>query len=192
MQQYSYASLENIDNVLAQLPPEAKGPQTNTVVFPQENGTFILQVEDQYAAAVATANPYTPGQPALQDYAGAKRWETETAGIMVTVDQPRPISTTIDSQSKIADLNASFVNGTNTGTVSFKCADGTFFDADDAAINTIYVAVMNHVQACYAAEEQAHAGIAAHTITTQGGVDACFGAIETLPQKARQPLLGRR
>lgn len=164
-----YASTAELDAVMAQL-TEAERGQCYAELAP----AVTLFFPDNMQSRIDAIDPAQGEASGLRDYAGNKRYEVESAGI--TVDG-HAIATDVVAQGKIADCTAGFAAGNITDTVAFKCADGTFFDADQAAMDSINAGVSLHVQACYDAEKTAVTGIDAGTITTEAQVDACFAGI---------------
>ena len=108
----------------------------------------------------------------LRAYAASARYARETAGITVGT---APIATDRDSQGMItgawaaAQINPSI-------SVAWKTTSG-WVSINAAQIEAIATAVLNHVQACFAAEQQVDAAITAGTVTTTAQVDAAFAAV---------------
>lgn len=149
-------------NVATRWPPDAAGQQTDASL----------------SAVINPYNLYLDPKVELHWYAGDTRWRTEVRGITLTVaGAPRAIGTNVEEQSKVADLKTSYDNGARTGTVSFKCADGTFFTAGAADVTIIYKGILDHVERCFTQEGLANAAVTAGTCTTHAQVDAFFASI---------------
>jgi hypothetical protein len=172
-QEFIYPSQDAVNNVVAHISQEAKN-NAGVLVSELPDGTFKVTVADQYVDQLTGVDPSTPGAPALRDYAGNKRWNTEIAG---TIVNGHPIATDTDSQNKVATLQASFTNGDLTGTIDFKLGDGTFVTASQADVAAFNDGIITHVQACYTAESNAVAAIGAGTCTTFAQVDTFFASI---------------
>jgi hypothetical protein len=107
----------------------------------------------------------------LKAYAAARRYEREIGGVVVAGTS---IDTSRESQSMIAGAHA-YVQAMPSATVDFKAASG-WVTLDAATVTAIALSVAAHVQACFAAEKAADAGIDAGTITTTAEVDAAIAA----------------
>ncbi|PWT92082.1 MAG: hypothetical protein C5B54_04105 [Acidobacteria bacterium] len=129
-----------------------------------------LVYPDEIAREIESLNR-SDARAMLLPYAGSKRWEVENGGI--TADGRR-VRTDIDSQVKVANLKTAYDNGTITGTVNFKLADDSFIEADRATIDGIYAAILNHIENCFDAEQQARVGIEQMRLTTFAQVDQVF------------------
>lgn len=170
-------------------PVEAPHPPPYTILSAQwvsdvdvllktaEAGAVVVNETDRpYLWATLQASGVTispiPGPTAadLYAYAAAKRWERETAGIMVS---GLPIASDVASQTKLAGAAQAATAGLLPATVAFKTQAG-FIDVTPAQVRGVYAALVAHVQDCYARESQAAAGILAGTITTRAQVDAAF------------------
>lgn len=132
-----------------------------------------VQVGDVQDAQGMFAPPPEPSITAAQlvAYAAARRFAVETGGILVN---GAPIATDRDSQAMIGNAFA-YVTAAGAGSVSYKTTAG-FVTLTADQIKAVALAVGAHVQACFAAEDAADAGINATppTITTFAEVDAAF------------------
>lgn len=132
---------------------EALGIEPPKKVVPIENGT-----------------PRTdhPGL-SLPEYAAAKRWEREVGGIELN-----SLQVATDDRSKLmisgarqgAEANAEF-------TTQWKAPSG-FITLDAAQIIAISNAVLAHVAACFAIEQQVLAAIETGEVTTTEQIDAAY------------------
>lgn len=112
--------------------------------------------------------PPVPTQSQLTAYAATVRYAKETGGFSF---QSHPIATDEGSQAKIgnAALGATVV-GAGFST-DWKCSDGTFVTLNQAGMLGMATAILNFVNACYAAEAAIDAAIGADTITTTAQID---------------------
>lgn len=131
---------------------------------------WVIGPDGKLAAPVELA----PTAAQLTAYAAAKRFAVEVGGIRVN---GAPIATDRQSQAMIGNAVA-YVQASGAAAVSYKTADG-FVTLTADQVRTVGLAVGAHVQACFAAEDAADAGINASppTLTTPAGVDAAFAAV---------------
>lgn len=102
-------------------------------------------------------------------YAANRRWQVETGGITVGGSL---IDTSRESQAMITGAyNYSQVRPDKL--IKFKAASG-WVELDAATVAAIATAVGDHVQACFDAESEVVAAIAAGTVTTVEQVDVYF------------------
>lgn len=111
----------------------------------------------------------------LTAYAAAKRFTVETGGITVNGET---IDTSRDSQSMITGAYT-YSQAHPSETIKFKAVSG-WVSLDAATMSAIATAVGAHVQACFAAEANVAAAIAAGTIATIAEIDAFFTAAAAL------------
>ncbi|WP_267355589.1 MULTISPECIES: DUF4376 domain-containing protein [unclassified Methylobacterium] len=119
-----------------------------------------------------------PAVPAvdLTAYAKAKRDATEAGGITVN---GVAIASDIDSQNRVNNAyNGMVVSG--VASIPFKSASG-FVTLTLDQLKAIGTALFNHTQACFAAEDQVDAALAASppTVATTAQVDAIFAAVKS-------------
>lgn len=57
MPKTTFDSIDEVNNVLEQLPSEARGPDSGFVAFPLEGGKYELSYPPQWAGAVKRADP---------------------------------------------------------------------------------------------------------------------------------------
>lgn len=114
---------------------------------------------EQYSAAIIA-------------YAADARWRRETGGIVVA---GAAIATDRQSQAMISGAHA-FVQANPAAIIRWKSPAG-FVTLDAATVTAIALAVGAHVQACFAAEADVLAAIAAGTVTTTAEIDAVFAAL---------------
>lgn len=112
-----------------------------------------------------------PGpEPTLFEYAAQKRWEKEVGGITVN---GAPVAT--DDRSKLMIVGARIKADTDPSfTTQWKGPDGSFIALNAAAIITISDAVLEHVNNCFAIEDQVLSDITAGVITTTTEIDTVF------------------
>ncbi|MGX9980249.1 DUF4376 domain-containing protein [Methylobacterium fujisawaense] len=112
----------------------------------------------------------------LVAHAAAKRFAVETGGLSVN---GLTVATDRDSQSMIANAYAG-MQASGAASVKFKAASG-WIELTAEQIKAVALEVFAHVQACFAAEDAADAGInaAPPTITTLAEVDAAFAGVAT-------------
>lgn len=103
----------------------------------------------------------------LAAYAADKRWRIETGGIVVN---GAAIDTSRDSQAMISGAFA-YSQANPDKLIKFKAATG-WTTLDAATVAAIATAVGDHVQACFAVEEEVAAAIEAGTITSIEQIDA--------------------
>lgn len=121
--------------------------------------------------SLVEALPPEPVPVNLVAYNAQKRWEKEISGITVGGAQ---IDTSRESQSMIA--GAYLYSQKNPGSpIKFKASSG-WVTLDAATVETIADAVGAHVQACFAIEADAAAGISAGTVTTTEQIDTMWEA----------------
>jgi hypothetical protein len=113
----------------------------------------------------------------LLAYNGNKRWEYETAGIIIN---GHPIKTDADSQRKTTTLDRDMQSGVTTS-VDFKLADGTFLiGATMTDIDAFYAGIMAHIDSCYTTESSVVTQINSGAITTSAQVDSAYSSIPVL------------
>lgn len=129
--------------------------------------TGIRAVVTLSAAEAAALVPARPTPDDLRTHAAARRFDRETAGIViggVTVDTSRT------SQALITGALA-YVQTAVDASVEFKAASGwTTLSADE--ILNVALAVGAHVQHCFAAERSVDEAITAGSVTTYAQIDA--------------------
>jgi len=115
---------------------------------------------------IAPAIP-SPDEAQLIDYAAWKRWQVETGGVLVSGAQ---VDTSRESQAMVSGaFTYSQVNPSKP--IKFKAASG-WITLDAATVALIAGAVGDHVQACFAIEEEVSTAILDGTITTTAEIDA--------------------
>jgi hypothetical protein len=106
-------------------------------------------------------------------YAAAARYNRMNAGVSI---DGRPFLSDASTRSMLDNAN-SYVAATSTPTVDWKLADGTFVKLDGPTIAAAAKKMTAFVEACFTAESNVVAGIAAGTIKTRAQVDQAFAAI---------------
>lgn len=139
------------------------------VVSPAEEGWTS---DDGYLLVAWTPPEPEPEPVDLVAYAAEKRWQRETGGFpfggfhIATDDRSKLM---LIGARAAADANIEF-------TTSWKMPGGIFVALNAPTILAISDAVLAHVAACFAIEEQVLTAIAAGTITTPAEIDAAFVA----------------
>jgi len=115
-----------------------------------------------------------PSVSDLVAYAAARRYTVETGGVSLN---GVTIATDRDSQSMVANAYAG-MQASGAASVKFKAASG-WIELSADQLKALALAVFAHVQACFAAEDAADAGINAvpPTIATFAQVDAAFAGL---------------
>lgn len=104
----------------------------------------------------------------LMVYAADKRWQVETGGITVA-----GASVATDDRSKTLIMGARMkADRDATFTTKFKGASGEFMTVDASMIIAISDALLDHVDACFRAEDAVQDEITGGTITTTAEIDA--------------------
>jgi hypothetical protein len=145
-------------------------PLTRIGPAPSSPQRFGIPVDNRPFAIPA------PTAPLLLAYAAYRRWLASIAGTTVAALDGAPVSTTDNSQAKVAACKQAF-DSKAIAAATFKLANGTFTKVDATQIAAIYAAIVAHVQACYAVESAAVSAINAGTATTYSAVDAFFSSI---------------
>lgn len=73
MSVHAFASIEEVDNVLSQLPPETRGADSPFVLRQVESGAYELVAPDEYDEDVASADPARVGSLELLAEADGRR-----------------------------------------------------------------------------------------------------------------------
>jgi hypothetical protein len=123
-------------------------------------------------------NP-TPEESAadLKTYAGAKRFEVETAGIMFG---GRPANTDRASQAMVTSAWTSVQNDPSA-TMDWKDRDGNWVTLSGPQVVQFHSSVTAHVELCFSTEADVSAQIDSGAITSNAQIDAVFEAIPHLP-----------
>lgn len=137
---------------------------------------FPMHAEALGIAPPTKIVPVVEGEPqtshpamTLQEYAAAKRWEKETAGIEVN---GAFIDTSRESQSMITGAY-NYAQANPSKPVSFKSASG-WVKLSAAEVTAIALAVGDHVQALFDLESVIADQIEAGIVTTVEQIDAAF------------------
>jgi hypothetical protein len=129
---------------------------------------------DVLQAALDAINNAEPEPTSLPAYAASVRYTKETGG---ATWNDWPIHTDATSQTKyLAELQA-IALGVRIDGDGWKFADGVFRSVSNADFPALATAARAHVRACFVAEAEVLAGIAAGTITTREQVYTAFAAI---------------
>ena len=120
----------------------------------------------------------TMGQPevshpgmTLQEYAAAKRWETEVGG---TIWNGWPVLTDRESQNKITSEALAIEKGERLDGDPWKFADGEFRPLTNVQMDSLAAAVRLYIRDSFAIEARVVAEIDAGTISTVEQIDAAF------------------
>lgn len=129
-----------------------------------------LFVPPQYVAEVADAIRALPlsRKLALIDYAAVIRWQTETAGIVVSGTK---IATDDRSKQMIQGARIA-ADADDTFTTPWVAADGSIQTMNAAAIKSVSDAVTGHVRGCFVTYASVVAAIREGRITTQLQIDS--------------------
>jgi hypothetical protein len=121
----------------------------------------------------------------LAHYAGGLRWEAQVAGVPVSVGGGTyHFATDADGRASLNETLAVATNyETTSGTGSFRTAWKTLdgFTKNPLTLSdlqTVGIAVGNHVLGCFATEADVDAELAAGTMTTKEQVEAAFAPPE--------------
>ena len=112
--------------------------------------------------------PPPPTQAELLEYAGYKRYQTETGGTTVS---GYPIATDIESQTKIIRAFIRAKNDAGFTIANWRLADGSFVSLTNNAILVMGDGVHDFIQSCDDAEKAVRDEILADTITTFAEID---------------------
>ena len=105
----------------------------------------------------------------LTAYAASARYAKTIGGFTY---KGHPVTTDADSRGNMTGaVVGAQVIGSSFST-KWKGSDGSFFTLDGPGMTAMATAVLNYVNACYAAEATIVAAITAGTMTTTAGVDA--------------------
>ncbi len=136
----------------------------------------VLGKEAPTSEQVIAALAAPPAASELSAYAKAKRDATEAAGITVN---GVAIASDTDSQNRVNNAyNGMVVSGATS--IPFKSGSG-FVTLSLDQVKAIGTALFAHTQACFSAEDQVDAALAASppTITTFAEIDALFAAVKS-------------
>ncbi len=153
-------------------PSEVFGPDIAKDMSPCDSTVQQGWVYDGKGGFAAPPPPPPPTADVLRAYSAAARFAKETGGIKVG---NAPIATDRESQAMITGALAGAQLNPNI-TAAWKTTSG-FVTINAAQINAIATAVLAHVQACFAAEQQVDDAITSGTITTTAQVDQAFAAV---------------
>ena len=109
----------------------------------------------------------------LYYYTLNKRWRTEQGGI--TLASGMPIKTDDRAQAKITGVYIATKEQPAVVT-PWQAADGTVWELDAAAMHELHVALLTHINNCFAVSADVLAEIEAGSVTTREQVDAAFDA----------------
>ena len=110
----------------------------------------------------------------LAAYAASARYAKEIGGVKAGTAQ---VDTSRQSQAMVANAY-SFMQQSGAASTQYKTDSGWVTVTADQ-MKSIALAVGTHVQACFAAESDLDAKIAAGTVTTTAQIDAAFTALTT-------------
>lgn len=115
-----------------------------------------------------------PSIARLVTYAAERRYAVETGGVTVNGVS---VATDRDSQSMVANAYAG-MQASGATSVRFKAASG-WIELSLDQLKAVALAVFDHVQACFTAEDAVDAAVNASppTITTYAQVDAAFAGL---------------
>ena len=165
-------------------PPGAPAGMTpSNALHPDAAAQFIACPDNVVQGWIYSGGVFRPVQasdeptrtkPDLLAYNGDKRWKVETNGVTVN---GRRVKSDADSQRKVATTVASFRDGSLTGTIPFKLADGTFFNATAEDMVAINNGIIRHIDSCYRAEESAANSINTGATLTYSKVDTFYAGL---------------
>lgn len=116
----------------------------------------------------------------LKSYSGFKRFEIETAGIMIG---GRPVNTDRASQAMVTSAWTMVQNDPNA-TVNWKDRDGYWSILEGPQIVQFHESVTNHVETCFSTESDISAQIDSGVIGSRAQIDAIYEQIPHLPPAA--------
>jgi hypothetical protein len=174
MQQFTFDSAAAADNVIAQLPLNAIGPNSGIASEPQSDGRYILSVPDALAAQVAAIDPTTPGKSGLAAYANAKQWDKAVGGCTLRIaGTPHVFATDATSMALITGKAVRLQQPNAPGSVEWQFPDGFVTIATDEFM-TAATAVADFVQGTFDTLKTVLDGISAGTVTTTAAIDTAF------------------
>lgn len=126
-------------------------------------------IHDEIVTVLDAIDMVAIGKSNLTAYAADKRWRKEVGGIVVG---GVPVAT--DDRSKLLIAGARIKADANPEFTTKWKTDGGFVLIDAATIIAVSDAVLAHVDACFAMEDEVIAEIDAGAVTTREQVDAVF------------------
>ena len=137
------------------------------------DGEVLEVTAEELAEIRSSVAPPPPTGEELLAYAANRRWQTEAAGVEiggVLVASDRDSLNMITAAIRLLERKAGKGESTN---VRFKAVDG-FVGLDLPTMIMSGEAIGDHIQRCFAREEEVAKAITAGTITTTAEIDSAF------------------